>query len=981
MMNCRSAWFHRRGWVLALGLVFVAICSWRGAQWRCANLLKSSRFALTTRRHGEALEFARAALWWCPQSDDARLVAGDSERLQGNYQAAVGWYDKLPLGPSPETINAHVAAAYLLLEHLAQPTAAEERFRRVLEIDPQHAKAIEGLADVLGLTARRWEAIPYLLRLLKQERNRVEHLTLLGAESGAHPSPELWQAWNHNQPDDPLVNLVMAWEARNADDPKEAERCLRNAIKGRPDLVEAQARLGELLVVSGRISELPDWDRGLPAAADEFPQVWTTRAEWARRYGNERGAIRCYAEALRRNPNLTKANYQLAQLLLARGDTTRATPFLIQSTALQELSARESVLLNAEHTSLQPLKRVVEQLEKLGRLWEAWGWSRYAQQLDPSAEWPRKAVAHFKAVLTDDSPWTQQTSSPAAGLATAEFPVPDWQSFRSQETTPSSATANAVARIQFSEVAASVGLDFQYFNGGDAATPGQYMYEFSGGGVAVVDYDSDGRPDLYFTQGCRWPPQSSQQEFLDQLYRNHEGKYFEKVTGQAEIRENAFGQGVAAGDLNGDGFVDILVGNIGRNTLLMNNGDGTFREEHLAVDPGRWTTSCVIADLNGDSWPDIYAANYVEAPDVFERMCQHQDGVPRMCAPFDFPASPDEFYLNQGDGQFLEYAAVAGMANSSGKGLGVVVGDFQGRGQLDLFVANDLEGNFYFNNQTPERGKPPQFVEEGIPRGVAFGAEGRAQGSMGIAAGDASEDGLLDLLVTNFLHEGSAFYVQRPGGQFSDDIVQSGLREPSLLQLGFGTQFLDADLDGHLDLIVTNGYVDDHRAYGRPYHMPTQFFRNIGGGRFQELPASPLGPFFKGAYLGRGLARLDWNRDGAEDVVISHLDSPAALLINTTPARGNFIALHLKGVQSERDAIGATLTLTIGQKQIVRQVTAGDGYQASNERVVVFGFSKDESPGPLTVRWPSGISQRFTDLPSNQHVILIEGQTHSYVLH
>jgi hypothetical protein len=163
--------------------------------------------------------------------------------------------------------------------------------------------------------------------------------------------------------------------------------------------------------------------------------------------------------------------------------------------------------------------------------------------------------------------------------------------------------------------------------------------------------------------------------------------------------------------------------------------------------------------------------------------------------------------------------------------------------------------------------------------------------------------------------------------------------------------------------------------------MPTQFFRNIGGGRFQELPASPLGPFFKGAYLGRGLARLDWNRDGAEDVVISHLDSPAALLINTTPARGNFIALHLKGVQSERDAIGATLTLTIGQKQIVRQVTAGDGYQASNERVVVFGFSKDESPGPLTVRWPSGISQRFTDLPSNQHVILIEGQTHSYVLH
>ncbi|MDB5388216.1 MAG: putative system TPR-repeat lipoprotein [Planctomycetaceae bacterium] len=975
-MNRQSVWFARRGWTLALGFIVAGAGSWWGADWRSNNLANAARKAFAGRRHGEALELARGALFWRPGSSRALVIAGDCERMQGNYANALAWYDKLPLGSSTETIAAQVSAAQILIEHLGQPSAAEERFRRVLEVDPQHPVAIEGLADLLGLTARRWEAIPLVLQLLRQGHYRIEHLTLLGAEGGAHPSAELWQLWIRGQPEDPLANLALAWEARNAGDLKETERRLRLAVARRPNLVEAQAQLGELILACGRVGELADWERGLPSEADDFPQVWTVRAEWARRCGNEAGAIRCYVEALRRNPNLPNANYQLAQVLQARGDALRAAPFLKQSAALQELWLRESVLLNSEHTSVEPLRRVAEQLESLGRLWEAWGWSRYARELDPSAAWPRAAVTRLESSLVDVPAWTRLESNPAAGFAIAEFPLPDWPTLKCPQVSPG--PADTPSRIQFTEVAADVGLDFCYFNSGDASTPGQFMYEFTGGGVAVLDYDGDSWPDLYFTQGCPWPARSGKFEFVDQLFRNRSSR-FENVTGAAVVRENAYSQGVAAGDLDGDGFTDLYVGNIGRNRLFMNNGDGTFREEVLAADPGRWTTSCVIADFNGDAWPDLYAVNYVEGPDVFERICQHADGVPRMCGPFDFRGAPDEFYLNQGDGQFVADAG-AGFTAPGGKGLGVAVADFAGRGRLDLFVANDLDENFYFVNQMPRRGGPPRFTEQALPLGLAYSSEGRAQGCMGIAVGDATEDGQLDLLVTNFLQEPNAFYVQQAEGQFSDAVAGAGLRESSLMQLGFGTQFLDGDLDGHLDLVVTNGHVDDHRAYGRAYHMPPQFFRNTGRGRFQELPATSLGKFFSGAYLGRGLARLDWNRDGAEDAVISHLDSPAALLTNTTPTRGNFIALHLKGVQSERDAIGTILTWTVGEKKLVRQVTAGDGYQASNERVVIFGLGSDTSHGELSVRWPSGISQRFTNVPQNQNLVLVEGRAQWYVL-
>ncbi|MSR60246.1 MAG: tetratricopeptide repeat protein [Planctomycetaceae bacterium] len=976
-METPAASTRRRYWITCLFVALIAMVTagWAASRWRSGRLCETALRAFAAEEYDVARSVAIDALWWDRSSTRAQLIAGDSAKALGRNSEAVERYDRLPMR-GRGMVTAHSNAAKLLLYDLGDPSGAERRFRQVLSASPGDPDAVLGLADLLGITSRRWEAIPLLLDVLRQGRFRTEHLTLLGAEGGAHPAPELLRSWMAKRPDDPLANLAMAWQLRNERQYADAERCLRLAIKQGPKLIEAHARLGELLVESGRFDELAGWQRSLPAGSDEFPQIWIVQGAWARHCGDDAGAIRCYLEALARNPNLTNANYQLAQLLHSRADVASAAPFFERCAALQELSARESVLFHSEHTSLDPLRNVAEQMEALGRLWEAWGWSRFAKSLSASAAWPQAALDRLEVQLAKSPPWNLPETNPALSFDAERFALPDWSRLQPAERSHATgATDDLTAQVSFHDMARDAELDFRYFNSGDPSTPGQYMYEFTGGGVAVLDFDADGWPDLYLTQGSQWPPDGNQQIYLDQLFRNQFGKKFDNVTLPAEMRENSFSHGVAAGDLDGDGFVDLFVANIGRNRLLINQGDGTFREQWLPGDRGLWTTSCVIADFNGDAFPDLYAVNYVEAPDVFDRLCAHKDGVPRMCAPFDFPGSPDEFYLNQGDGTFREAASEAGFVDHNGKGLGVAAADFDSSGRLSLFVANDLVENFYFVNETSVRGGAPRFVESALPLGLAYGADGRTHGCMGIAVGDSNDDGRLDMLVTNFMQEPDALYVQKPGGFFADEADRAGIGGPTLLQLGFGTQFVDGDLDGRLDLVVTNGHVDDHRAYGREYHMPPQFFHNVGGGRFRELPPDRVGEFFGGKYLGRGMARIDWNRDGAEDVVISHLESPAALLTNTTVGRGDFIKVDLRGVRSERDAIGAVATLTTASLRLVRQVTAGDGYQASNERSLIFGLGKDDSAADLMVRWPSGAIDEIANVPRNRHWILIEGSS------
>ena len=309
----------------------------------------------------------------------------------------------------------------------------------------------------------------------------------------------------------------------------------------------------------------------------------------------------------------------------------------------------------------------------------------------------------------------------------------------------------------------------------------------------------------------------------------------------------------------------------------------------------------------------------------------------------------------------------------NGKGLGIIAADFDRSGKLSLFVANDVAPNFFFSNQTSQPGSRPQFVEQALLMGLSLNADAQQESSMGVAADDANGDGLIDLFITNFDNESNTLYCQQPGQIFLDVTQSSNLTDRSVPLLGWGTQFIDGELDGMPDLIVTNGHVNDLRSKGRPYQMPPQYFRNTGKGRFEELSSQTLGPFFEGQYLGRGMARVDWNRDGLEDVVISHLDVPVALLTNTTQKRGHSLSLRLVGVESARDAIGTTVTVKSGNRTLVRQLTAGDGNQSSNQRLLVFGLGESSQAHRVEVRWPSGRIQEFENLAADTEYIVVEG--------
>ncbi|HEX6987147.1 MAG TPA: VCBS repeat-containing protein, partial [Planctomycetaceae bacterium] len=579
------------------------------------------------------------------------------------------------------------------------------------------------------------------------------------------------------------------------------------------------------------------------------------------RQGDLRVAARCFWESVRRVPAQRRGNYQLGQVLVSLGEEA-GHEFAERAGKLYELTQLLDEVLRTEGRSESAFRAVTNLTEATGRAWEAYAWAAAAAEAFPDSAWPHATLARLAPVVAENPPHTL----PAANLALKHdySGFPDHRELLRSVTGGSEPQAGApvVSSILFEEEA-DAGIDFVYENGHDPSTKGARMFEQNGGGVAVLDFDLDGWPDLYFTQGAKWvhgaPASTPTPGLVDRLYRNDGGRRFAEVTPVAGLGDPGYGQGVSVGDLDADGFADLYVANIGVNRLYRNNGDGTFTDatEESGLEGQAWTASCVMADLNADGLPDLFDVTYVTGPDVYEAICNG-----RACSPRIFEGLPDRLHLNQGDGTFAFVPNATPTTDS--KGLGVVAADVGSRGRPSLFIANDQVPNHFLRNLPSDDPSNIRLQEEGFVTGLAFDGEGLPMACMGIAADDADGNGLLDFFVTNFKDESNTLYLQDAPGLFVDATVPAGLKAPSVPFVGWGTQFLDADLDGEPDLVVVNGHVDDYRDEGGEYHMRPQFFRNTGGGRFVEL-FDEAGAYFGRKYLGRGLARLDWNRDGRPD--------------------------------------------------------------------------------------------------------------------
>lgn len=946
------------------------------------QLVDEARLALASGEPRKARQLAEQALKRSPGMVRALVTAGEAAASLGRREDALAYYDQIEDDGSLDAVVGIGAAADLLVQ-LGRLSEAEVRLRKLLEMDGQHVLAHRRLAAILILEGRRRDSAPHLMALLRAGEASIDDLALLGNLEQIFDNQEAVDHFRRLAPDDPLPILGAARLAIRGGETEKAAVLLRNAVAAAPGAVEVHVQLGRVLVELGDDGEFYRWHAALPPEANDNPDVWAVRGEWAQKREQVREAMRCYWEAIRRDPNHWKANYQLARLLVSSGDGQRARPFFARAERLQQLAETVRwILLEPADTSR--MLKAAELTESLGRLWEAWAWYAVVSRRQPENVEARDRRDRLRRRLHGEMPRTLTSANPTRQIDLLRHPLPSWMRHAPILTAPSLSERDygtPEASVSFTDAAASAGLAFTFYNGDDPNESGMRIYQSFGGGVAVLDFDGNGWPDLYFTQACDWPAPADQQRYRDSLYRNLGNGRFQEVTSSCGAAENGYSLGVAAGDFDSDGFADLYVANIGRNRLLQNNGDGTFSDvtDASGLSGELLSSSCALADLNGDGLPDIYDVSYLAGDGPFYRICNESVGtarpedLPRACPPTYFPAEQDRLYVNRGNGTFENATATVGIVVPDGKGLGVLAADIDGAGGTDVYVANDTTPNFLFLNTGGHLDGPLSFSEEAVIRGCALDADGRPQAGMGVAFGDVDGNGLFDLFVTNFYKEYNTLYLQQSGGLFTDGTADAGLKQPSMLMLGFGTQFLDADLDGWLDLVVANGHVDDFRFQGTEFQMRPQFFSNRGGGRFVEVLGESLGDYFQKKRLGRGLARIDWNRDGREDFVVSHLQSPAALVTNETAEVGHFLAISFRGISSSRDAIGAVVRISAGGRTRVGQLSAGDGYCASNQRQLVFGLGTVNRVDEVAIRWPSGREQTFAGIPADQELLVIEG--------
>ncbi|MCP4855907.1 MAG: hypothetical protein GY903_15605 [Fuerstiella sp.] len=931
-----------------------------------AELLRRARLLGIRGEPQKAEQLARQAIALNEHLIAAYVFAAECAMTQDRHEQALNDLLHITTAESNEWTMARRLAADLLHNHVFRFREAERAYQDVLAIEPDDVFANEGYARLLGLCGRRSDAIPHVLRLIKAGQD-TDLLMLLTRESGALNDPELLEAARQADTADPNPLLGQAHAAASALDNQLALQKLQEAL-ALHDLPKGfHGSLGRQLLENRRFNELNDWARNIPDQSVSA-ESWLVLAELADRANDQRGAIRCYWEAAKLRPESLLASNQLARKLASEQLPELAEPFLRRVQAMNNLRDEQQVaIMSDQPPNFADMFAMVEAYKSVGRLWEALAWGQPLLEIEPT----NTRLLQTMRPIGEDLPGlslklTCDRFNPALQIDLSHYPVPTF----GVKTT--SAPGDSISHnISFAQQRGKVGFDFQYFDGTKDTT--RRMFEFGGGGIAVLDFDNDRTPDLFCTQGRTWDlPESERGKHHDRLFRNQQGLSFVEISRNALLaHDTGFGQGVSVGDCNNDGFSDVYVANTGTNTLWLNNGDGTFSDGSpwLTDHGSEWTTSCLIADLNGDSFPDLYDVNYLADDDVFDRLCIEQHGDTIMCSPHDFEAAMDWVWLGDGAGGFVDNSTEFLVPPANGKGLGVVAMSTE-NGRLSLFVANDTTANFFYSANSPDA---TSLTETAVTAGLAFNAQGKAEACMGIAVGDCTQDGRLDLLVTNFLHESNTLYTPLNQQLFEDKTRQFGLHEATLPMLGFGTQFLDANLDGRYELFVVNGYTQDLSKYDTPYRMRPQMFEWTGQ-QFQQLPTSQLGVWSHTEAVGRAVARLDWNLDGKPDLAVGLTDAASYVLTNTCGTPGHALSLRLVATESARDAIGTTITATIGGVALVHQLTAGDGYQCSNERRLQIGCGSSASIDRLSVVWPSGATQEFREVPTDRSVTLVEGR-------
>jgi hypothetical protein len=524
--------------------------------------------------------------------------------------------------------------------------------------------------------------------------------------------------------------------------------------------------------------------------------------------------------------------------------------------------------------------------------------------------------------------------------------------------------------IEFVDTTAQSGLRFKHNSG---AFGKKYMPETVGSGCAFLDYDNDGWQDILLLNSMNWPGRKGAKSF-SALYHNNRNGTFTEVTKEAGLAVEMYAIGCAIADYDNDGLVDIYITCLGANHLFRNQGGGRFVDVTARAgvgDPG-FSTSAAWVDYDRDGKLDLFVCNYVEWSIEKDMHCSLDGKNKSYCTPEIYKGQSSTFYRNKGDGSFENLTERAGLLDPSGKSLGVALLDYDNDGWIDLFVANDTQPNKLYRN----RGNGT-FTEEGMVAGVAFNEMGVPRAGMGVDAGDYDRSGKPSLVIGNFTNEMIALYHNEGSGLFVDEAPASTIGQDSMLTLTFACFFFDYDLDGWLDIFAANGHVSDDISVVQPkvsYAQAPHLFRNLGKKKFQHT-GGKLGQALQQPAVARGAAYGDYDNDGDLDLLVTANNGPARLLRNNGGNQNNLIRIKAVGTISNRNAIGAKITVTLaGEAKLSGMVRTGSSYASQSELPVIFGLGKAEKAQTIEITWPNGNKQTLTDVAANQEIVIEEGK-------
>ncbi len=939
--------------------------------------------------HERADAVIRSMLSGDPTNASLLFMAARSAHDQGRLDEAIESLKLIPPDHPEAGFPAMGQTADWLLEadRLAEAEAVfDAMLHQYGDLAPVHRR----LADLLNSQARRVEAarhVEVLIRLGDVTEKELLSLTTLSVPY--HDELRGKGNWvladtAASAPATTMRDLARAKEMLVQSDLDAANSLVRRLRQKFPKSTAVAALEGRIYEALQSDENLRSWSQSLPAGIETEAEYWTTIGAWMLRSGKPDPAIRAFCEAVTLDPTDRVAYLRLSEALAASGNIEAAERVAARKALLDDAwQLALNVGLNRD-SRVADMESLAEKLDQLGRPWEAVSWrmvlahdtGRLEQEMPELIE-KRRSLAESSAGDT--------TSDLLCGIDKSSWPLPD-ESILTLELANGLAANKALGiaakhrEIELVDVAADLGINFRYHNNREQDIKHVRMSQVNGGGIAAIDYDRDGWPDLYFCD-AGGNAGDTNDSYPNRLYRNFNGTRMVDVAVESASDDRSYGEGVTTADLNQDGFPDLVVANIGENILYINNGDGTFTRKIIEGSQG-WTSGCVCGDLDGDAMPELVEINYIDDSTAFTTKCW---GEGFDCSPRIFDSSQDRFLKRNDEGRWLPMNSVNVDHQKQNYGFAGIIANFDRKFGNDLFITNDTTENHFWVSRETAQSSTLRLDNQAELRGCAAGDLAQTQGCMGIAGGDFDHDGMLDLCVTNYWEQPSNLFLQRTPGFFTDSASQFGLAEPSRATVGFGIQAVDLDRDGWLDLTVLNGHVFDPVENGTPeipFQMLPQLFQGEPG-RFQLIEhsgtdtAESTSSFWSKPTLGRTLIRTDFNRDGKPDLVANSLDSPVAVLQNRTDT-GHWLRLELVGTTSERDAIGAEVIATCGDQNFHSWMSAG-GYMGANDPTIDIGLGEFDRVDNLEIRWPSGKTQSFAKIAVDTNFLAIENDRHLHV--